>query len=245
MIVSTQGIVIKTFNYRETSKIVEIFTESNGLVALIAKGVRNQPKLYGVFEPLNIVYVSFYNKKTQDLHLLSKIETISSYHSIVKNQEKLVSGLLIIDLIKQTQPYENPNKYLFDLTIQSLNYFKTSNINPFAVVIFFIIKLIGDLGFDIIEKLRPFLSSDYNHFFFDKFLGEIKPTNNPKYFPKISKKTLEKTLILNNSEINNFPNLEISYSELKEFLYFVEDYLTFHLDKKIRFNVLEIFQNDI
>lgn len=243
VIISTKGIVIKAFNYRETSKIVEVFTESNGLVALIAKGVRNQPKLYGILEPLNIVFISYYSKKNQDLHLLSKMETISSYHPITKKPQNLLSGLVILDLIKQTQLNEIPNKYIFDLTIQSISMLKSQNINPYNIVIYFVLKLIFDLGFDLIEKLRPFLGKNYEQLCFDKYNGEIKQTFQSNFNTKISKDLIIKIFKLNEFEIENLDNIQFNSFELYELLNFIQEYLSYYLGKPFKLNILEIFYN--
>ena len=47
MIVSTEGIVLKSFDYRETSKIATFFTKQYGKVKGVLKGIRKDPKKFG------------------------------------------------------------------------------------------------------------------------------------------------------------------------------------------------------
>ncbi len=240
MVISTKGIVIKTLNYRETSKIVEILTESNGIVSLIAKGVRNQPKLIGTLEPLNIVYISFYQKKSNDLHLLSKVETLSSYHPIIRSPERLFCGLTILEFIKQTQVIENPNKYLFDLTISSINLLKSKNLNPYILLTYFIIMLIFDLGINIIDKIAILSNKQFQYLFFDDNEGEFKPDIKTSKLQMLDKKTIDFLLKISKSDINELENFQTLPIDIKEFIFFVEHYLSFHLGKMIKIKTIDI-----
>jgi len=245
VIISTKGIVIRTLKYRETSKILEVFTESNGVVSLIAKGVRKQPKLLGIFEPLNVVFVSYYKRKTQELHLLSKMETISTYHQFLKSQDRLFAGLLILELIRETQPIENPNKYLFDLTINCLEYIKSSETSPFITVIYFIVKLSQDLGVDIIEKLNKIHTEEYNFVAFDTFTGELRINVETEKFPKISKGTVKLLQVINTMSIEELNKIRLLSINFKELMFFIEHYFAFHLDKPIKVKTLDLIPYDI
>jgi DNA repair protein RecO (recombination protein O) len=243
VIVSTRGVVVNTFNYRETSKIVEVFTESDGIVALIAKGIRKQLKLIGILEPLNIIFVSFYKKKEQELHLLSKVETISSGHKILQSEKKLFVGLTIMSLIKETQGPEISNKYLFSLTEKCIEALKDNKINPFVVLTFFVVKLTQDLGYDIIEKFGKWKNQSFNYLFFDKTSGELKKEINKDYQPKISRNTIELLYLLNNIDFDSLTKIQIVSLNIIELLTFIEAYLSYYLEKNIKIRTIEIFKN--
>ena len=49
MIVHTKGIVLKTFDFRETSRIATFFTKSHGKVKGIVKGIRKNPRKFGSY----------------------------------------------------------------------------------------------------------------------------------------------------------------------------------------------------
>ncbi|MCX7908324.1 MAG: DNA repair protein RecO [Ignavibacteria bacterium] len=241
VIVSTRGIVLRTFNYRETSKIVEIFTENDGIVSLIAKGIRKQPKLIGILEPMNFIFVSYYKKKALQLHLLSKMETISSFHSLTKSFEKLTVGLAILDIVRQTQPTENPNLYLFHLTLSCLENLKSKDINPIVILVYFILKLTFDLGIDLAEKLIPLLNKNFIFIGFNNTNGEVEILNEKKLFPKIDKDTVEQIVKISKEELNNIKNDFLKSFKLIDFINFVEHYLSYYLSKTIKFNIINLF----
>ncbi len=245
MIVSTNGIVLKTSNYKDTSKIIEVFTESDGVVALIAKGVRKQTKVFGVFEPLNIIHLSFYKKTTQDLFLLSKAETISSYQQLLSSQTTLIIGLAILELIKYTQVYGNPNKYIYHLSINCIEFLKYKSINPYLIIIYFIINLTKDLGIDIIEKINQYKYKNFEYICFNINNGEIKVALQKEDFPKISKNTVDLLILVSELELSNLKAIEVISLDIRELIIFFEYYISFYLGKTIKINILYLFDNVI
>ncbi|MFN3269120.1 MAG: DNA repair protein RecO [Candidatus Kapaibacteriota bacterium] len=244
MIVSTRGIVIRTLNYRETSKIVEIFTESDGLVALIAKGYRKQTKQLGILEPLNIVFVSFYKKKSQELHLLSKAETLSSYYKLLNSSEKLFVGLTILNFIKETQVFENPNEPLFRLTENCIEKLKEDNINSLIILVYFLVRLTQDLGLDVIEKLEPWKNKEFKYLTFNSINGEFQADFSFEQFPKISRKTVDLFFTIDDFELENLDKIQIVSLKIQEIINFFAEYLSFYLGKSVKINTLDIFNYD-
>ena len=58
---STSGIVLKTFSYGDTSKIIRCYTRDFGKISLIAKGVKTSKTLQiGYLEPINCISIDLY-----------------------------------------------------------------------------------------------------------------------------------------------------------------------------------------
>lgn len=245
MIVSTQGIIIKSFNYRETSKIVEIFTKEDGLISLVAKGVRNNKKTFGVLEPLNIVFVSYYKKSTSELFLLSKVETIQSFHKLLNDSKKLISGLTILELIHKTQPCGNQNIHLFELTNKILNILKRDDINPYIILTYFLIWLLKDLGIDFVEKVKQ-IKEITDFIYFDSYTGNLlyKPPNKTNV-TKLNKGTINLIFDIYRFSVDELNRVKVLYFNVIEFLTFFESYLSFFLDKPFKFQTIELISNDI
>jgi DNA repair protein RecO (recombination protein O) len=71
MIVKTEAIVLKTMKYRDTSKIVTLFTKNYGKLSAVAKGARDRNLRFGsALDSLSHVQVVLYKKEGADLHLL-------------------------------------------------------------------------------------------------------------------------------------------------------------------------------
>ena len=73
MINKTRGIVLNYIKYGDTSIICKIYTEQFGLQSYIINGIRNsKSKNIGLFQPLNILDLVVYHKKTSVLALVGE-----------------------------------------------------------------------------------------------------------------------------------------------------------------------------
>ncbi len=245
MIVSTQGIIIKSLNYRETSKIVEVFTKEDGLISLVAKGVRNNKKTLGVLEPLNIVFVSYYKRSTTELFLLSKVETIQSFHKLLNSSQKLISGLTILELIHKTQPFGNQNINLFELTKNILNILKQDDVCPYIVITYFLIWLLKDLGIDFVEKVKQ-IEELTAFIYFDPLTGNLlNKFSNKTNLKKLNKGTINLIFDIQELSIDELNRIKVLNFNIIEFLTFFEAFLSFYLDKPFKLQTIELISNDI
>ena len=78
-IITTPGILLRSMNYRETSKIFRFYTLDHGLTSLISKGIRRKRRsgMEGL-ESYSIGDVTYYQKGNGDLHLLKEFSVRKS-----------------------------------------------------------------------------------------------------------------------------------------------------------------------
>ena len=76
MIYKTKGIVLNFIKFKESSIICKIFTESFGLQSYIINGVRssNKNKNMSLFQPLTILDLIVYNKRSANLQRLKEMK---------------------------------------------------------------------------------------------------------------------------------------------------------------------------
>lgn len=113
------GIVISDVNFKESSKILNVYTKEYGIIGVISKGCRNlksslrsvSSKLtYGVF---NIYY------KEQGLSTLISVDVLDEFVNIKKDLTKIGFATYLIDLTNQVLK-ESQNKMIFDILISAL-----------------------------------------------------------------------------------------------------------------------------
>ena len=99
MIVSTEAVILKTMKYRDTSRIVTLYTRDFGRLSVIAKGARSRNNKFGAsLEPLSHVSAVLYKNEHRDLHLLSKCEISTQFRRIPEDLERLSTAMAIIEL---------------------------------------------------------------------------------------------------------------------------------------------------
>jgi len=78
-LIETEGVILQTRPYSESSKILVIFTRAEGKISLLVKGGRKGTKKFpGGLETLNRVSLSYYHKSTRDLQNFKSFDLINS-----------------------------------------------------------------------------------------------------------------------------------------------------------------------
>jgi len=135
MLVTTNGIVLHSLKYSETSIIVRIYTEACGLQSYLFKGIRS-PKSKtkaGLFQPLTLLEVVAYITEKTSLHTAKEVRLFQPYMSIHFDIRKSSIALFMNELLYKSIREEEKNRELFgflwrsclllDSTDKSLNCF--------------------------------------------------------------------------------------------------------------------------
>ncbi len=149
-ICKAEGIVLKSMVYRDTSKIVTLFTKQFGKVNVIAKGARKPKSKFGAsLEPLTRSHIVFYKKEGRDLYTLSEGDVIDSYPGLRGSLLGFSWGSVVLEFLHRTNPFESPNPRLYLLSkraLQMLNEARQSSSFP-TLTSAFMIKALGLLGY--------------------------------------------------------------------------------------------------
>src|SRR5512132_3528391 len=98
--VSTDAVVLQTFKYSDTSKILRLLTRSHGVQSVIAKGAtRTKSQFGGVLEPFVDGLATFYAKENRDLHTLSSFELTRSRQQLGADLIRFGGASLIAELV--------------------------------------------------------------------------------------------------------------------------------------------------
>ncbi|MEW5798040.1 MAG: DNA repair protein RecO [Bacteroidota bacterium] len=148
MIVETEGVVLHAMDFRDTSKIVTVYTKKFGKVKVIAKGVRSRKNKFGSsLEPMTIALLVFYKKEQKDLHLLSKSEIAVVLNNVQMSPDRIFTGLALIELITMVMHDEEENAKVYELLVRSLQAVNQTEKNHINILLSFMVKLFGELGF--------------------------------------------------------------------------------------------------
>ena len=148
MIISTNGIVLKTILYSDSSIIVRLFTEDYGKIAIIAKGAR-KPKnpVSGILEPTNHLNIQYYNKENRSIQIFKEANFLSKFNFIRGNYKKLSISLAIIDALDKSTIEYNPSPILYRLAWKILEKINSTQNNPMLIFSFFLMQLSIRIGF--------------------------------------------------------------------------------------------------
>ncbi len=126
-IIQTEGIVLKAFDLRETSKIAVFFTRDHGRVSGVLKGIRKDPRKFGSsLERFSVNDIVYYQYRHSDLHLVSQCDMRSFFLPIRQDLKKSLAASYMMELIALIMPAELPNEQIYGLMIDCLNDLETA-----------------------------------------------------------------------------------------------------------------------
>lgn len=121
MITKTDAIVLKSTRYRDTSKIVTLYSFRFGRIKGIAKGARDVKSKFGAaLEPMTLVSVVLYKKEHRDLQLISQCDIVRQFKRIHTDMDRMAVALSILEIVQQVTRDEEENVPLYSLIVDTL-----------------------------------------------------------------------------------------------------------------------------
>lgn len=150
----TEGIVFRITRFKESSLIMDVYTESHGLQTFFMNSVytKSNQRLASLFQLMNLVELIAYFNENKEMHRIKEVNPLIIYNKIPFDIKRSAIGTFILEICRNSIKGQQSNSELFQ----------------FIKNIF--IKL------DISEQLDPYL---HFHFLLDfsKILG-FHPLNN-------------------------------------------------------------------
>lgn len=152
-IISTEGIVLRTVDLRETSKIAFFFTRQQGKVKGVLKGIRKDPRKFGTsLEKFTVNDIVYYQYRNTDIHLVSQCDMKQFFAPIREDSRRIMAADYAAELVNRVMPDEEKNEPVYDLMLEFY-----SSLKPGAdidsLVHMFQIKFLSFSGF------RPHIDS--------------------------------------------------------------------------------------
>ena len=119
MVEKVEGIVLSETPYKESSKILNVYTKKYGLIGIMAKGAKSlKSPLRALCNKYSYCYFYIYYKENK-LSLLTQVDLIDNFNNI-RNDITLISYMsYLCDLTYQVLKENNTNE-LFDILINGL-----------------------------------------------------------------------------------------------------------------------------
>jgi DNA repair protein RecO (recombination protein O) len=141
-IVKTEAIVLRKRDYRESSLLVDFFTNDFGKIRTIIKGAkRNKANIDGDLAIFSCNHIVFYESKHTDINKLTQCQLINRFETIRKDISKIAVASYFIELVDALSSVQDPNQELFETLKWSLELLG-DNEYPSIIATVFQIKLL-------------------------------------------------------------------------------------------------------
>ncbi len=238
MLPKTEGVVLKSFDFRETSRIATFFTKDYGKITGVLKGIRKDRKKFGSsadrFTVNDIVY---YPTRHSDIHLISQCDMKAFFGLIRQDYRRSTAAHYALELVNTMMPTEYVNGKIYELLLNYLASLETvSDINKLVHI--FQVKLLLHSGFrphlDACVKCQRKAAGRAR--FSLKSGGLICPQcpTRETGFILISPGTIASVLYIEHHNWSQCLKLNLTKVVQKELKFILNNFLTYHLEKRIQ-----------
>ncbi len=199
MLQSTRGIVLNVSRYSDSSGIVRIYTEQEGLLTFVIKSLysrnsRIRPALFGHLALLDLVID---HKPGRSLQYIREANVVKPYHEISDNIVRSTILLFVNEVLYRTIHEQEPNPSLFRFIIHTLDALADSAVPVGNFHLLFMIRLSELLGFG------PTFSLAADGEYFDMLTG-LAEEDDPRHSYSISGEMLK---LLKELSLMDYPGL--------------------------------------
>lgn len=121
------AVVLGAIRWRESSKIVHLYSRELGSIRVIAKGaLRPKSPFRGVLETLNNIEAIISVKQTRSLQILTNATLTDSFMQIRDDLEKTAVSFSILELLDSLFSIHEPVEDFFDYSMHLLQQIETS-----------------------------------------------------------------------------------------------------------------------
>ncbi|MES2794344.1 MAG: DNA repair protein RecO [Bacteroidota bacterium] len=149
MLEKTRGIVINYIKLRETSIVVNIYTEAFGIRSYIENGIRSakSKNKIALFQPLTILELVVFEREGKGLKRISEVKCSQPFQTLPYDIAKSSIALFLAEVLKKCLKEEESNPPLFNFLLYSLSYLDEPHLEFGNFHLIFLSKLSTYLGF--------------------------------------------------------------------------------------------------
>lgn len=143
----TSAIILRTYDYSEADRILVLFTEHEGKVRALAKGVRKtRSRMAGSLGLLSRTEVQLHGKSHRDLFLVTQAQLVTAFPRIKSDLSALGQAARCGELVDRLTPDRHPQSEVFHLFDQALGLLDEGQ-SPALVGAWFEIRLLETSGY--------------------------------------------------------------------------------------------------
>lgn len=222
MLKKIEGIIVSEVDYKESSKILNIYTKEYGIIGVIARGSKRLKSNFSGLTTKLTYAIFIVNYKENGPSTLMEVNVIDNFKNIRKDIDKISYAMYITDLVTQVFKHEN-NIKIYDLYISSLKKIN-ENIDYIVITNILELKLLDFLGIrPVIDECVSCGKKD-SIVTISSYKGGLLCNDCVKNEKILHPKTLKLIRMFYYVDIPKIDKIEISENIKKEINDFIDDY---------------------
>ena len=178
MFITTKGIVLRTYPFKDNRCITKVFTENHGLVSFIVKKTRSQIILS---QPLTVAEITYRKPQNKELFYVKETHVDYVYNTIMFNHAKLQCAIVLCDILNKCLNEANPSIYKF--LIDSFKWLDITDNPSVGFDSLFLIKFCEHHGISPFKNINPEPDKKQLHILEGRFVDSINQSDNNSIVP--------------------------------------------------------------
>lgn len=245
---NSQGFILRQRDFKDSDKLLSIFTEQKGKITAIAKGVK-KPKssLRACAQPFCHAY--FHLNQGRDMDLLTQGKLLDFYANSRSDLERSLYCIYLMELLDKSLLENMPLPGLYQALLEVLTAINEQGLNPLFIR-YFEVQLLAHLGYKpVLKHCISCAQKPTGTFYFSLAEGglicpDCQRENKTGFI--ISGETIGLLRLLNEGSFQALPRVKASLAGLRELETLLEKYLEYHLDRKFKLkNTIRLLKNTI
>lgn len=221
----TQGVVLGSIDWHETSKIVNFYTKDFGKIRGVAKGARRKKSRFSPLEILSYHSIVFYKREDKDLYILGECQAKETFPNIRKDIKKIAYGAYLAELVDAVSTSEK-NEPLYNLFLKALHFLGRREDSE-IIIRAFETRLLDIIGFGLhLDNCLICKKELKDNFKFNPGLGGLICSYHSQGGIRISEETRN---FLSNPGIK-----KVSSETRKELKTVLQNFIRYHIGKRLK-----------
>ncbi|MDD3852034.1 MAG: DNA repair protein RecO [Syntrophomonadaceae bacterium] len=234
MYFGSRALILKTSDLRETDKLVTIFSEQEGKLTAVARGIKKpNSSLRACVQPF--CHSQLFFSRGRELDLITQGKLLEFYGNAREDLNRTLHCMYIMELLDKSLMDRVPLPRLYKTTLETLQTINQSEINP-LVIRYFEMNLLIYLGYKpVLDQCISCQRSDVqlNRFNLAEG-GMVCPSciKNSSDEINVSGETLALLKRIGRVPTNTLERIRASNMALNQMEIFLEKNLEYHLERK-------------
>lgn len=144
--VKVKGIVVKAIDFKDSDKLITVFSAERGLIKVRVRGVKkNKAKLAFAVQPF--AFVEFLLTERNGFYTVINATSIDQFFNITLDFDNYIFMMACLEVCEKTVKENDVNANLFLLLLNSLKIVCYDNVSAMIVFIKFMLEALKFLGF--------------------------------------------------------------------------------------------------
>ncbi|MCC5934741.1 MAG: DNA repair protein RecO [Balneolales bacterium] len=235
MLAETPAIVLKAVDFKESSKIITLFTRELGRLGVLVRGFKKSKSKYaGIMAFGSVIDATFYYKDSRGVQTMKDAESRVSTVRTQGDFTKLALSMAFLELISQVIQDQEPNEELYDFTEKFLKWLSETEANPRNLFPYLQVRVAEILGVGLQPpEAWPDFSirtAGLQVLYLNILSGSLSDVPDDGLSFKLSEQQSRYLLFALTGKSSGILNLEMPVQELKPLVYHLDVYLKHHIE---------------